>query len=63
MSSGETVVLLKGSKNPYMLFAAMEHLAGGLSLSALLMVKVKYSPICPVGTWISTVFPERLYNS
>jgi hypothetical protein len=39
-----------------MLFAAMTHLAEGLRLNALLMLKAEISLICLVGTRIPTVF-------
>jgi hypothetical protein len=47
--------LSKMSKNLHTSFAAMTHLAEGLCLSALLMLKVENYFICLAGTRIPTV--------
>jgi hypothetical protein len=46
---------MKMSKNLHMSFAAVAHLAGGLCLNALLLLKVENSLICLIGTRIPTV--------
>jgi hypothetical protein len=53
--SREMLYLLKTSRDPQMLFAAVTHLVEGLSLEILLTLKVEKSLICLVDTHTPTV--------
>jgi hypothetical protein len=56
VSSTETLILLRRSKNANMPFAAMERLTEGLCFSTLLTLNVDYFLNCRGGIWIPAVF-------
>jgi hypothetical protein len=55
VSSKETIDLPKTSKDLHMPFTAMKHMAEGLCLNAVLMLKVENSLICLAGTGMPAV--------